>query len=446
MGESKTLSVVISGNGISGLLLACLLQKKNISTAVIYSSNEKTLGISGDIVFDGMEYNILVSALQDVEGIFAYTLDKFDIDIAEIGSQYETIDVFLGNTGNLVYRNRDFNIWEKELASRFQGVADKLSNFFLVIKSIAAENWLALKKSSVGSSDMVMFMKYFGKSYRDFLESFTFPEELKDLLFSYAPWDGISLVTMCGYLSQITSVYTFDNFKTLQNRLLKIYTTLGGNYINGLVETTKKTETEYHIFTSDNECIVARNIVVSGDRQELNDLGVEVQQSLRPEKRFGSRVVLFETTETISSHLSYPVGYLRTFVNLSTSDYRVILSYLDRKVFKAEIIGPVIENDLDLILEQLQKKMLSFGFAGKLYIKKLWSFEDIYNETGIGEGQINQWAHSTSEILKNPLKSVEAAPGAYALGDWGNGFFYSAEIFSRSIIIREQDFHGKEQQ
>lgn len=439
MQHASKYSVALLDSSVSSLLLANLLEKKGVSTIVFGNANKQTW-LNGDFIFNNKTYNLSVSSLQDVDGIVDFTLKKLDINIYEEIEIDQFVELLITKDNQLIYRNKSIDLWVTELSQKFPYDSQKIKDFFSIITGIGNENWVSLMDDSVNLAKIPLFVKYFRYSYKKLIDEFCFSDTLNDLLMSYAPWDGISLITMSGYWLQLTSVASIDDgLNVIHEKLLNKLTDNKSILIDRKVSQVYENECgNFTIVDEVNDNYIVDRIVTSGDGCWLKDLGIEVENDFDNKDRFKANISIVETGQVLSSFVKNDVNRIKFDICIDKKYFKILLSYIDSKFIKMEIKSDHYITDYKTILKQIQIKLKAIGYDDFLKIKKVFTLDELKEITGFSDGYLDKWAHSCKDILNNPLKKIEAAKNSYALGDWGNGFFYSAEIYSRELVKKSR--------
>lgn len=425
--------VTIIGTGISGVILANLLIDAGVRVLIIGDNCISSDYQNGDVFIGEEALNVGVSFIQDVNGIVKYVLEKLDININQFVTLYDYVDAVYVEGEGLIYRPGSFERFELELKQRFPKEKEQIEDLLLVIKQIKAENWKSIINEKISPADIPLFMKYFRFSYKECLMKYNFTEGLQKFFLTYAPWEDVSMITMCGYWGQLMSVGKSGGFKDLHNSLFKRYLKKGGDYIFYLpLKQICNVGSNYSILLEDNRKINTKTVVSTRSREFFTQYGLGNFTSMNAEHKYPSTVLIVDLEEKLP--LQHECAYLRFMFDIEGKTYRLNMSYLERNIIKIEILGDLRIDQFIYYQQIINKAFAAIGYKAKFNIIGLLSNKDIELVTGITDGIVNCWAHGVKEIMKNPLKSISLQKGLYSLGDWGNGYFYAAENYYRDIL------------
>lgn len=414
MNLTRKKEAVLIGNSYGLLVLSLLLLKQGVDIEV-YFDNENPHSLH---ILDEEEYNLAISYLHDTEGIVNYVLSKVGINIFEEVKIFDKIESYLLPLGENVVRIKGIESFSSSLCKIFPGEKNKIEQFFETIINLGKENWMSVIKEKITLKEIPLFMKYFGTSYEKFVRGFNFKKEIENILFSVAPWNKISLVTMAGYWLQLDSIgmlkYGWKNFyKKLVSRIKEKCDI----FIDRLLKIEKNTD-GWEITFENGKKIYTRVIIFSKGRWILREL-TQRKIQFYPLERLPSQIYLILWNKD-RINFDIDVAYVREIVDDPKT--KIIYSYLNKNIVKLEYIS-----HNNFFLEEV-KSLYDFK------IIKSFIAQQIQQITGINNGILSLWAHSVEEIKSNPLRNLEVCDGIYCLGDWGNGYFFAAEFYSREIL------------
>lgn len=425
--------VTIIGTGISGVILANLLIDAGVNVAIIGDNGRSADHQNGDVFIGEEVINVGVSYIQDVNGIVKYVLDKLDIRINQFVSLYDYVDAGYVEGKGLIYRPSSFEEFGVELKKEFPEEKEEIADFLSVVKQIKDENWKSIISEKISPADIPLFRRYFRSTYREALMKYNFSEGLQKFFLTYAPWEDVSMITMCGYWGQLMSVGQSNGLRGLHNVLIKRYLNKGGDYLFYVpLKEICHLDANYSILLEGNRKINTRTVVSTRSREFFTQYGLGDFPSSYAEDKYPSTVLMINLEEKLA--LEHNCAYLRFMFDIEEKTYRLNMSYLERNTIKVEILG---DWGIDWLLHHehiIDKAFAAIGYKGKYNVIGVFSNEDLASITGITAGILNCWAHGVKEIMKNPLKSIPLQKGLYALGDWGNGYFYAAETYYRDIF------------
>ncbi len=428
-----TNEVTIIGSGISGTILAALLQQANRTSISILSESKEGDGFeNSDIQLYGRVYNIAVSYLHDVDGMVKYVLDKLQTQIDDLIKYFEVVEGVPVEAGKILYRNRSFPKFEAELKSLFLDESSKIDDFFRVCLGINEESMKSLTNEKFGTKDIPLFLKYCRTTYKDFIRSYQFSSKLANVFMSFAPWEDISLIAMSTYWQQISSIaITKDGFKQIYSRLLTKFITQGGRYFGYIpIRNIKNNCDRYSIELEDGTLIQSKVLVFTKSRAILNKYNLGVYELHKPNTRYPSNIFFLKLNDRLN--FTQTPAYLRCRFLSGESYHRLNFSYLENNIVKVEFLGE-LPIDYNLLYRSIAKCLSDIGYEAGFEVVGIYSNHQVFAMTGIADGVLYCWAHSTEEIIKNPLGKLAVKSGIYCLGDWGTGYFYAGEIYAREI-------------
>lgn len=411
----KKKEVVLIGNSYGTLLLSLLLLNRDIDLEIYL----ETIHPHSLFFLDTEEYNLAVSYLHDLEGIVNYVLLKIGINIFDEVEIFNNIESYLLSSNEKLIRVKGIENFSNYLGSIFSSDRDRIEQFFKIIINLGKENMLSVIKEKISLKEIPLFMKYFDTSYKKFVQSFSFKKELENVLLSEAPWDGISLVTMSGYWLQLDSVARFKyGWKSFYEKLISFIKKKCNIFMNKLVKIEKNTN-EWQLTFENGEKVCTKVIVFSHGRWILQNFIQGVSSKINSFGKNPSEIYLIRCDKDKTS-FDKQVAYVRRIV--SEQETKVVYSYVDKNIIKMEYIC----NTRDFL--EKDKSFLEFE------IIKSFTPQQLQQITGIYNGILSLWAHSVDEIKNNPLQNLKVYDGIYCLGDWGNGYFFASEFYSREIF------------
>jgi hypothetical protein len=428
-----TNDITIIGSGITGTILATLLQQTNrIAIGILGDCKEGDGFENSDIQLYGQIYNIVVSYLHDVDGMVKYVLHKLQIQIDDLIKDFEVIECVPVEAGKILYRDRLFSKFETDLISFFPDESTKIADFFRVCLGINEESMKSLTDEKFGTKDIPLFLKYYRTTYKDFLRNYQFSDKLENVLMSFAPWEDISLIAMSTYWSQISSIaITKDGFKQIYSRLLTKFITQGGRYLAYIPICNIKNNGDYYsIELEDGTLIQSKVLAFTKSRAILNEYNLGVYELHKPNTRYPSNIFFLKLNGRLN--FTQTPAYLRYRFLSGESYHRLNFSYLENNIVKVEFLGE-LPIDYNYLYHSITKCLSDIGYEAGFEVVGIFSNQQVFAMTGIADGVLYCWAHSTEEIIKNPLGKLAVKPGIYCMGDWGTGYFYAGEIYAREI-------------
>lgn len=429
--------VTLLGDGVGNLILGNRLLAGNMSVAMIGSFADNTASRPDEIRLPGHEQGISLSYLQDAHGIAKICLDNTGLDVDEVATPVELCDaVPVGE--RLILRGSSLDDYVETLCAEFAQEAPSIREIFSAINSLKEEN----KKVFSGAkhqTDIRLYAKYFNYGYKQFLREYNLSDELEKLLLTYSPWDDVSLITMAGYWGQISDISRFNGgYKGFYETLLNYFTSKGGIYIphmplkdvqrNGssiLIENSFGTKySSDSIVYQNSSCFDSRHSILS--ERGLKEAEGETE-------RFGSNILMIHNPAYQSLSERKDIAYYRYREEIQGSPFRFNLSGFKEEYAKVEIVGPLTESLWSEVNERLTAFLKRIAYPEGYRIVAFYSSADLERYTGISGGCLYQWAHSVREVKSNPLAKLQQAKGVYFTGDWGNGYFYAAELYGRDI-------------
>lgn len=474
--------VIIIGNTIDCLLAGGLLAQKGLQVLIVGNKNEPG-GYIRPISIDGFIFEPCLTFVQDSQGIVKKVLSELKI-------YNESNFIGIPSVEKIIFPDFEVNRpaglkqYSEILAEMFPAEKKSLLSLFDTIYAACLENWLTLEQQTVKPSQIPVTMKYFNKTYVEFIEEFVNNEKLKSILLSPIPWYGIAFVTMCGYWGQISDVgYHRRGWSGLINDIME-----GIRRDNIDIENSAEVK---RILVENNRAIgielesggkVEASFILSGYDLKFtfltffNDLPADektYKEITQPQNTLPYFSLFLGLNNKHKIYTQNEIGWYtffstydikQLFEDLKDADCypkpKMIRIYFPTKFYpflapmgkgilridtltnyhfwaklKGESLSDVVEQFKADLLEMVKQIFPEFT-TSDIEVCKVLTPIDFEKMMKIKEGAGTSWAHSCEQVLANPLRQKFFIKNIYTLGQWGWGWFYSAKVVS-DLILRD---------